>query len=240
MFGIKDGFNIVIGNPPYVGISKLSYKTKLQKIGYQTFDSTGDLYSIFYEKGNHLLKKNGILTYITSRQWVNAGYGKSLRKYFIEQTNPIKLIDFGIGVKQTWSPACTYKSKFGTLKYMAPVGGEDMDKIQGDVTLTFAESNESAVLLLGDKESRPPHIGEVIYKDNISAICRRWNWKEVDRTKLTEETKNCFIVIEGLPPVDKDKVEKTMSELAELVKKYCGGEVTTTILDKANPQVQLS
>lgn len=95
MFGIKDGFDIVIGNPPYVGISKLSYKAQLQKMNYKTFESTGDLYSIFYEKGNQLLKKNGILTYITSRQWVNASYGKSLRKYFIEKTNPLQLIDFG-------------------------------------------------------------------------------------------------------------------------------------------------
>lgn len=95
MFGVKDGFDIVIGNPPYVGIAKLSYKSQLQKIGYKTFESTGDLYSIFYEKGNELLKKDGVLTYITSRQWVNASYGKSLRKYFIEKTNPLQLIDFG-------------------------------------------------------------------------------------------------------------------------------------------------
>jgi hypothetical protein len=95
MFGVKDGFDIVIGNPPYLGISKLSYKKELQKIGYKTFESTGDLYSIFYEQGNQLLKENGILVYITSRQWLNAGYGKSLRKYFIKKTNPLQLIDFG-------------------------------------------------------------------------------------------------------------------------------------------------
>jgi len=108
------------------------------------------------------------------------------------------------------------------------------------VLLTIAKENEEPVVLLGEKEARPPYPKEVIYKDNKGTICRRWNWKEVDRTKLTEETKNCFIVIEGLPPVDKDKVEKAISELAELVKKYCGGEVITTILDKMNPRVQLS
>ena len=121
---------------------------------------------------------------------------------------------------------------FISLKYMAPVGGEDMDKIQGDVTLTFAESNESAVLLLGDKESRPPHIGEVIYKDNISAICRRWNWREADRTKFTEETKNCFLVIEGLIPVTKQEIENATKELKDLVQKSCGGNVSYIILDK--------
>jgi adenine-specific DNA-methyltransferase len=95
MFGVKDGFDIVIGNPPYLGISKLSYKKELNKIGYQTFESTGDLYSVFYERGNQLLKEKGILTFITSRQWINASYGKSLRQYFVEKSNPLQLIDFG-------------------------------------------------------------------------------------------------------------------------------------------------
>lgn len=126
-----------------------------------------------------------------------------------------------------------------SLKHFVPVGGEDIDKMEGDILLTIAKENEEPVVLLGEKEARPPYPKEVIYKDNKGTICRRWNWKEVDRTKLTEETKNCFIVIEGLPPVDKDKVEKAISELAELVKKYCGGEVTTTILNRTSSQVQL-
>lgn len=127
-----------------------------------------------------------------------------------------------------------------SLKHFVPVGGEDVDKMDGDVLLTIAKENEESVVLLGEKEARPPYPKEVIYKDNKGTICRRWNWKEVDRTKLTEETKNCFIVIEGLPPVDKNKIEKAINEFVKLVKKYCGGDVTTTILDKTNPQVQLS
>lgn len=95
MFGIKGGFDLVIGNPPYIGISKLEDKNNLQKQEYTTFESTGDLYSLFYEKGNELLKLTGHLCYITSNKWLRAGYGKSLRKYFIEKTNPIQLIDFG-------------------------------------------------------------------------------------------------------------------------------------------------
>ena len=127
-----------------------------------------------------------------------------------------------------------------SLKHFVPVGGEDIDKMDGDVLLTIAKENEDPVVLLGEKEARPPYPNEVIYKDHKGTICRRWNWKECDRTKLTEETKNCFIVIEGLPPVDKNKVEKAISELAKLVQKYCGGEVATAILDKTNPQVHLT
>ena len=126
-----------------------------------------------------------------------------------------------------------------SLKNMVPVGGEDIDKIQGDVILTFAEPNEPAVLLLGDKEPRPPHAGEVIYKDNISAICRRWNWREADRTKLTEETKNCFLVIEGLLPVTGQEIETATKELKELVQKFCGGNITYEILDERQPETDL-
>lgn len=118
-----------------------------------------------------------------------------------------------------------------SLKHMLPVGGEDMDKIEGDVSLTFAGPNEPAVLLLGDKEPRPPHEGEVIYKDDLSAICRRWNWRECDRTKFTEETQNCFLIIEGLSPVTKEEIETATKELTDLIQKFCGGEVSYQILD---------
>ena len=128
---------------------------------------------------------------------------------------------------------------FISLKHMVPVGGEDINKIEGDVILTFAEPNEPAVLLLGDKESRPPHAGEVIYKDNISAICRRWNWREADRTKFTEETKNCFLVLEGLLPVTKEEIENATEELKELVQKFCGGSITYQILDEKHFETDL-
>ena len=119
-----------------------------------------------------------------------------------------------------------------SLKHMLPVGGEDIGKMKGDIILTFSEANEAPVLLLGDKEPRPPHLGEVIYKDEISTICRRWNWREADRTKLTEETKNCVLVIEGLPPVTKEEIENTTIELKELIQRFCGGDVNYYVLDK--------
>jgi hypothetical protein len=97
MFGISNGFDIVIGNPPYVAIQRMEVETKiiLQNIKYKTYENTGDIYAVFYERGQQLLKNNGILSYITSRQWMQASYGKSLRKFLATETNPIQLIDFG-------------------------------------------------------------------------------------------------------------------------------------------------
>ncbi|MBI2597296.1 hypothetical protein HYW41_04020 [Candidatus Daviesbacteria bacterium] len=126
-----------------------------------------------------------------------------------------------------------------SLKYLLPVGGEDISKIKGDIFLTYASSSETPVTLLGESEPRPPHPGEVIYKDDIGILCRRWNWKEADRTKLTEETKNAVIVIEGLPPVDKTKIQEALRKLDGLIKKYCGGEINSSVLDKTNPQFEL-
>jgi DNA/RNA-binding domain of Phe-tRNA-synthetase-like protein len=126
-----------------------------------------------------------------------------------------------------------------SLRHLVPVGGEDLDTLQGDVLLTIAGDNEAPVTLLGEKEARPPYPGEVIYKDDIGAICRRWNWKEAQRSKLTEVTKNLFLVIETLPPVRRETLEGATNELAGLVKTYCGGEVTPVFLDRASPQTQL-
>ena len=93
------GFDIVIGNPPYIQLQKNSGKLakEYEKQGFLTFERTGDIYSLFYEKGIQLLKPNGILTYITSNKWMRAGYGKSTRAFFC-QHNPLKLIDLGSGV----------------------------------------------------------------------------------------------------------------------------------------------
>ncbi|MFQ5687741.1 MAG: Eco57I restriction-modification methylase domain-containing protein, partial [Candidatus Scalindua sp.] len=97
MFGIVDGFDVVIGNPPYVQIQKFSGKKEQkdwENEEYITYAKTGDIYCLFYEKGNMLLRDGGVLTYITSNKWMRANYGKATRNYFAQNTNPLKLIDF--------------------------------------------------------------------------------------------------------------------------------------------------
>ncbi len=126
-----------------------------------------------------------------------------------------------------------------SLRHLVPVGGEDLDTLQGDVLLTLAGENETPITLLGEKEARPPYPGEVIYKDDLGAICRRWNWKEANRSKLTEQTKNVFLVIETLPPVSQDILEQATKDLVTLVQTYCGGEVRHVFLDSTTPQTQL-
>ena len=90
-----NGFDIVIGNPPYIQLQDEGGKlAKLyRQAKFNTFSSMGDIYQLFYEKGIVLLKKKGHLCYITSNKWMRAGYGEISRKYFAEQTQPKILID---------------------------------------------------------------------------------------------------------------------------------------------------
>ena len=100
MFGVNDGFDIVIGNPPYIQLQNNGGElAKLyESCGYKTYAKTGDIYCLFYERGYQLLKPNGHLCYITSNKWMRAGYGEKTREFFAKNTNPQLLIDFA-GVK---------------------------------------------------------------------------------------------------------------------------------------------
>ena len=102
VFRDNGGFDIVIGNPPYIQLQKTINEStgeklgdSLSKLGYETFAKTGDIYCLFYEKGYRLLRKNGVLAFITSNKWMRAGYGEKLRGFFAKHTNPVRLIDFG-------------------------------------------------------------------------------------------------------------------------------------------------
>ena len=100
VFDNGGGFDIVIGNPPYIQLQ--NDEGKLAKLyenrDFSTFARTGDIYCLFYEQGYNLLRKGGHLCYITSNKWMRAGYGEKTRRFFSKETNPMLLIDFA-GVK---------------------------------------------------------------------------------------------------------------------------------------------
>ena len=98
MFGTPEGFDVVIGNPPYVQLQKDGGRlgTLYKDAGYVTFARTGDIYQLFQERGCQLLKAGqGILTYITSNSWLKAEYGKKTRQYLSEQHTPFVLLELG-------------------------------------------------------------------------------------------------------------------------------------------------
>lgn len=96
------GFDAVIGNPPYIQLQKayndtMKYADLYKTMRYETFDRTGDIYCLFYEKGLQIAKDNGLLCYISSNKWMRAGYGEKLRAFFLKH-KPLLLIDLGPGI----------------------------------------------------------------------------------------------------------------------------------------------
>ncbi len=89
------GFDIIIGNPPYVKLETIKdVSIALEQVNYTTFDKRGDLYVLFVEKGFSILKEKGYISYIMPNKWLQAGYGEKLRTYFLTK-HLVELIDFG-------------------------------------------------------------------------------------------------------------------------------------------------
>jgi len=96
MFGLT-GFDIVIGNPPYIQIQTFPKKQKdtWVKQGFDTYTATADIYCLFYERGAQLLKDGGSLVYITSNKYYRSGYGRKLRDFLAKEFTLHKMLDFG-------------------------------------------------------------------------------------------------------------------------------------------------
>jgi len=113
MFGrsLGEGFDLVIGNPPYMRIQGIRQTdpeaAEYYKQHYHSATGSFDLYVIFMERGMQLIRDGGILNFINPDKWVNASFGKGIREFAVENRNVQKLISFG--AHQVFS-ACTYSS----------------------------------------------------------------------------------------------------------------------------------
>ncbi len=125
-----------------------------------------------------------------------------------------------------------------SLKYGLPCGGEDIDTFKGDLILTKATGDEP-FLALGDEEYSNALPGEIIYKDDEGAVCRCWNWRDGQRTMLTEDTKNAFLIIESVDPDRKDDLRDATEALANLTSKYLGGTAEITYMNITNRELNL-
>lgn len=89
------GFDVVIGNPPYVQLQTMgTMSDAYAKCGYESYNKSADLYCLFYERGCRLLQKKGLLGFIASNKWLKVNYGIPLRKYLTTKVNPYILVDF--------------------------------------------------------------------------------------------------------------------------------------------------
>jgi DNA/RNA-binding domain of Phe-tRNA-synthetase-like protein len=125
-----------------------------------------------------------------------------------------------------------------SLRHQLPCGGEDLAAVVGDIRLTRAVGDEVFVPL-GAPDAQPPQAGEVIYRDDAGVLCRAWNWREAERTKLTPATRAAFLCIEALPPLSAESLRGACTDLAVLVSRQLGANCRVEILSQERPRITL-
>lgn len=162
-------------------------------------------------------------------------FGANEKKYFSSIEALLKRVTRGDEIPSINKLVDVYN--YLSLKYKLPIGGEDLDQVCGDVVLEYAEGNEPFVKL-GSKKVEYVPSGEIVYKDDAGVTCRKWNYRECDRTKFTEKTKNACVLMEDLGVLGHEEMKKLLLEAANFIKRYCGGEIETHILSIENPYIE--
>ncbi|GGE32974.1 B3/B4 domain-containing protein [Streptococcus himalayensis] len=126
-----------------------------------------------------------------------------------------------------------------SLSYGVPFGGEDLAKIEGDLQLGKAEGGEAFYPLGADSDS-PALPEEICYMDDAGAICRCLNWREAERTMLTEATKDAILVSESINAHQAERMQAGLKDLQAKVEEYFGVETEIFYLTAENPQLELN
>ncbi len=109
-----------------------------------------------------------------------------------------------------------------SVAHLVPVGGEDLDRIQGGMRLVRATGDEPFATAAGGAEVvEHPDAGEVVWCDDEGVTCRRWNWRQGVRTRLTENSVSALFLLERMAPMTLDELSSAGAELAEALRKAC-------------------
>lgn len=149
----------------------------------------------------------------------------------------LKRAEKGAGVSSINPLVDIYNS--ASLKYGIPCGAEDIDTFEGDLLLGVTEGNDE-FYALGDAENSPTLKGEICYRDNKGAVCRCFNWRDGQRTMITENTQNAFVIMEYPNSEKKDEIKSALEMIAEYSKIELGAEKSELkILNKAKEYMDL-
>lgn len=165
-----------------------------------------------------------------------SSFGARPKKYKSSVESLYRMILRGVDLRHINKVVDIYN--YISIKHMIPAGGDDSENVEGDIVLKFARGDEPFTAL-NSTEKEAAKEGEVVYVDDKEVLCRRWNWRECDKTKMTEKTRKVVMVVEGLPPVKREEVQEITQDLSGLVRKYCSADARTVILNEARSEVEI-
>ena len=124
-----------------------------------------------------------------------------------------------------------------SLRYLVPMGGHDLETIEGNIYLRFAEGWEP-FSPMGGGEAVIVSKGELVYRDDREVLTRNWVWRQCEKDKATEKTKNIFIPIDVLGEVGRERADEIIHELFQLILRYLGGTILSAVLNRENPSAE--
>jgi DNA/RNA-binding domain of Phe-tRNA-synthetase-like protein len=126
-----------------------------------------------------------------------------------------------------------------SLKFLVPMGGHDLDTLRGNIHLRFAGGWEPFTPMGGGETGIVPK-GELVYCDDREVLTRNWVWRQCEKDKATEKTKNIFIPMDVLGEVGKERADEIILELSRLISRYLGGTFFSAVLTREKPSVEFS
>ncbi|WP_424536074.1 B3/4 domain-containing protein [Sphaerisporangium viridialbum] len=106
-----------------------------------------------------------------------------------------------------------------SIRHALPIGGEDLAHYEGTARLVRAAGDEPFdAIEKGETVIDHPEIGEVVWRDDRGITCRRWNWRQCVRTRITEDTVDALFLLERLAPMSLEELSAAGDELAGLLR----------------------
>ena len=118
-----------------------------------------------------------------------------------------------------------------SIRHLVPMGGHDLDTLEGQIELRFAEGWELFTPMGGGETATVPK-GELVYRDGREVLTRNWVWRQCEKDKATEKTKNIFIPIDVLGDVGQEVADTIIEDLSSLIPRFLGGTVFSTLLNR--------
>jgi DNA/RNA-binding domain of Phe-tRNA-synthetase-like protein len=124
-----------------------------------------------------------------------------------------------------------------SIRDIIPVGGDDVMRAAGSLELCYADGSESFTPLGNPDTKEQPIPGEVIYvvSESKEVMCRRWNWRNGHKTRITEDTQVIVMNIDGLGDGSEARSIATRDRVAQMLEAYCQAVVTRTLLSPDQP-----
>ncbi|WP_436638001.1 B3/B4 domain-containing protein [Microbaculum sp. FT89] len=128
-----------------------------------------------------------------------------------------------------------------SLAHVFPLGADDLDRVAGDLAFRYSRPDDSFLDMgaddAGGQMNDPPKPGEVVYADAEKVLCRRWNWRQDQRSLVSPETSRAVVTVQANGWGDLDAA---VTDLTDLLGRFCSAKTTVTLASAAAPAVDLA